>query len=446
MSGVRRIVGLPGGRWGKWVVLGFWIAVFAVAGPLAGKLNSAQQNDSSAWLPNNAESPQVVELAQRFAPSDIFPALVVYERADGAITPADQAKAAADARRFATIQDVTGQVIGPVPANDGQALQVIVPIKVAEEGNGWEELAPRIEEMRSIAQAKTGGLGVYVTGPAGYFADFSKVFSGFDSTLLYITAAIVIVILLFTYRSPVLWLLPLTTVFVALTAAQAVIYLLAHNAGLTVNAQSAFILTVLVFGAGTDYALLLTARYREELRRHADRHEAMAVALGRAAPAIIASGFTVILSLLTLLVAELNSTKSLGPVMAIGIAVGLCAMLTLLPALLVIFGRWVFWPRRPTLGSPEPTERGLWARMGVRIARRPRVVWLSTAVVLGLLALGLTGLDANGRQSKDAFRTKPGAVAGEAALARHFPAGAGNPVQVIGRAEAAGQLQAAVSA
>src|SRR5215218_492073 len=358
MSGVRRIVSLPGGRRTKWVVLGFWIAVFAVAGPLAGKLNSAQQNDSSAWLPHNAESTQVVELAKRFTPSDVFPALVVYERPDGPITPADQAKAAADARRFATIQDVTGKVIGPVPSEDGRALQVVVPMRVAEEGNGWEELAPRVEEMRSIAQADTGGLNAYVTGPAGYFADFSEVFSGFDSTLLYITAAIVIVILLLTYRSPVLWLRPLTTVFVALTAAQAVIYLLARDAGLTVNAQTAFILTVLVFGAGTDYALLLTARYREELRRHADRHEAMAVALGRATPAIIASAATVILSLLTLLVAELNSTKSLGPVMAIGVAVGLLAMITLLPALLVIVGRWVFWPRRPTLGSAEPTERG----------------------------------------------------------------------------------------
>jgi putative drug exporter of the RND superfamily len=447
MSAARRIASLPSGRWTKWVVLVFWVVVAGVAQWLyAPKLNSAQQNDASSWLPKNAESTQVVDLAKRFSPSDVFPALVVYERPDGTITAADQAKAAADAKRFATIKDVSGKVLGPIPAQDGQALQVIVPIKVAEEGNGWEELAPRIQEMRSIAQADTGGLGVYVTGPAGYFADFSKVFSGFDSTLLYITAAIVIVILLLTYRSPVLWLLPLTTVFVALTAAQAVIYLLAKHAGLTVNAQSAFILTVLVFGAGTDYALLLTARYREELRRHQDRHQAMAVALGRAAPAIIASGATVILSLLTLLVAELNSTKSLGPVMAVGIAVGLFAMLTLLPALLVIFGRWVFWPRRPTLGSAEPTEHGLWARIGQRMAPRPRVVWIVTAVVLGALALGVTQLDANGLQSKDSFRTKPEAVAGEAALARHFPAGEGNPVQVIGNATAAPQLQAAVSA
>jgi len=446
MNGVRRIAGLPSGRWSKWAVLLFWIGVFAVAGPLAGKLNSAQQNDASAWLPNNAESTQVVDLAERFTPSDVFPALVVYERADGAVTAADQAKVAADVKRFAGVRDVSGKVLGPIPARDGRALQVVVPIKVAEEGNGWEELAPRIKELRSIARADAGGLGVYVTGPAGYFADFSDVFSGFDSTLLYITAAIVMVILLLTYRSPVLWLLPLTTVFVALTAAQAVIYLLARDAGLTVNAQSAFILTVLVFGAGTDYALLLTARYREELRRHDDRHAAMAVALRRAAPAIIASAATVILSLLTLLVAELNSTKSLGPVMAIGVAVGLCAMITLLPALLVIFGRWVFWPLRPTLGSAEPTERGLWARIGRRMARRPRLVWLVTAVVLGSLALGVTQLEANGLQGKDSFRTDPEAVTGEAVLARHFPAGAGNPVQVIGKAEAAGQLQSAVSA
>jgi putative drug exporter of the RND superfamily len=436
---------LPAGRWSKWLVVWFWLVVFGVAGPLAGRLNSAQQNDASSWLPHNAESTQVVELAKRFAPADIFPALVVYERPDGPITPADQAKAAADARRFATIQDVTGKVIGPVPASDGRALQVVVPIRVAEEGNGWEELTPRVEALRSIAQADTGGLGVYVTGPAGYFADFANVFSGFDSTLLSITAVIVVVILLVTYRSPVLWLLPLSCVFVALTAAQAVIYLLARNGGLTVNGQSAFILTVLVFGAGTDYALLLTARYREELRRHADRHQAMAVALGRAAPAIIASGATVILSLLCLLVAELASTRSLGPVMAIGVAVGLLAMLTLLPALLVIFGRWVFWPRRPTLGSAEPTERGLWARIGQRVAHRPRLVWVVTAVVLGLLALGTTGLEANGLQSKDAFRTKPEAVTGEQVLARHFAAGAGNPVQVVGNASAAPQLQATLA-
>ena len=161
------------------------------------------------------------------------------------------------------------------------------------------------------------------------------------------------------------------------------IYLLAKYAGLTVNGQSQGILTVLVFGAGTDYALLLVARYREELRRHEDRHEAMAFALHRAAPAIIASALTVIVGMLCLVFAEMNSTAGLGPVAAIGIGVGLLVMITLLPALLVIFGRWIFWPKRPTFDTHEPTSTGFWARVGARIAPRPRVVWVGTAVVLG---------------------------------------------------------------
>jgi RND superfamily putative drug exporter len=439
-AATRGIAGLVCGRWSKWAVLALWIAVVAVAGPLAGKLNGAQKNDASAWLPKDAESTRVIELAKRFTPSDTLPAVVVYEL-PGPVTRGDQARAAADAERFAGLDHVGGKVVGPIPASDGRALEVVVPVEMGS--GGWNDVAPVVEEVRSIA--RSGGGSVHVTGPAGYATDFLGVFNGFDATLLYITAAIVVVILLLTYRSPTLWLLPLTCVFVALTAAQAVIYLLAKHAGLTVNGQSAFILTVLVFGAGTDYALLLTARYREELRRHADRHQAMATALRRAAPAIIASAATVVLSLLCLLVAELNSTKSLGPVMAIGVAVGLCAMITLLPALLVIFGRWVFWPRRPSLGSAEPTERGLWARIGARMAPRPRIVWVVTAVVLGALALGVTQLEANGLQSKDSFRTDPEAVRGEAVLARHFPAGAGNPVQVVGNAGAASQLQSALA-
>jgi len=334
MSRTRKFAGLPCGRWSKWGILAFWIVVVAVAGPLAGKLNGAQKNDASQWLPKNAESTQVLNLTKQFVSSDTFPAVVVYERS-GTVTAADQAKAAADAKRFATVNHVSGQVVGPIPSKDGHAIELIVPIKIGS--GGWNDLAPVVKELRSISH--DGGGAVYVTGPAGYGADFIKAFTGFDSKLLYITAAIVIVILLFTYRSPVLWLLPLITVFVALTAAQAVIYLLARHAGLTVNGQSAFILTVLVFGAGTDYALLLIARYREELRRHADRHVAMAEALHRAGPAILASGSTVILSLLCLLIAELAWTKSLGPDMAIRIAVGLLAILTLLPALLVRTGR-----------------------------------------------------------------------------------------------------------
>jgi RND superfamily putative drug exporter len=444
---MRSIARIPCGRWTKWAVLAAWVVVFIVAGPLAGKLKGAEKNDASASLPKNAESTRVVDLAKRFTPSDTVPALVVYER-DGAVSAADQAKVAADVRRFAGIDNIGGPVVGPVLAKDGAALQVVVPIKAGSKGS--DAIDPAVKQIRAIARDGNSGSGsglrAYVTGPAGYSAAFSDVLKGIDSTLVYITAAIVIGILLLTYRSPVLWLLPLVCVVIALTGAQALIYLLARHAGLTVNDLSAFILTVLVFGAGTDYALLLVARYREELRRHADRHEAMAEALHRAGPAITASASTVVLSLLCLLVAELASIKSLGPVTAIGIAVGLGVMLTLLPALLVVFGRWIFWPVRPTLGSPEPTERGVWARIGAGIARRPRMVWLVTAVALGAMAFGLTGLKANNLlQNKDVLRSKLEAVTGDQALDRHFPAGSGDPVQVIGRSTAAPQLQAALA-
>jgi RND superfamily putative drug exporter len=230
---------------------------------------------------------------------------------------------------------------------------------------------------------------------------------------------------------------------VALIVAQAVIYLLAEHAGLVVNGQSAGILTVLVFGAGTDYALLLVARYREELRRHEDRHEAMAVALHRAGPAIIASGSTVILGMLCLLFAETNSTRSLGPVAAIGVLVALLVMISLLPALLVICGRWLFWPVKPQYGSAEPTTRGFWARAGNRIARRPRLVWVCTALALAVLSIGIVKLDANGLTNAESFTGRPDSVVGEEVLAQHFPeaGGAGTPVAIVADEAAAEQVR-----
>jgi len=429
------------GRRTKWVVLVFWLVVVGLAFPLAGKLTGAQKNDNSAWLPGSAEATQVVELAKRFQSADIAPAVIVYERPAG-ITPADQAKVAADVQDLGRIDGVVGDVIGPIPAQDGQALQVVVPVAVGD--GGWDEIGHVVTDVKAVVGPGQGGLSTYLAGPAAYAADSAKVFEGIDGTLLYTTLTVVIVILLFTYRSPVLWLLPVVTAGVALTSAQAVIYLMAEYAGLTVNAQSAGILTVLVFGAGTDYALLLVARYREELRRHEDRHEAMALALRRAGPAIIASAATVVIGMLCLLFAEMNSTKGLGPVAAIGIVVGLLAMITLLPALLVICGRWLFWPVRPKFGSPEPTATGVWARLGRRVARRPRTVWVTTAVVLGAFALGLTQLNAVGLSTEDAFTTTQSSVVGQRALARHYAAGQGQPVIVVGNASAAPQLQSAL--
>ena len=439
MSKVVALARVPGGRRGKWFVLAFWLVVVALAGPLSGKLMGVEKNDASSWLPAKAESTKVLDLQSKFLSPNVFPAVVVYDRASG-LTAADRAKAAADARSFARQPGVlASQIAGPIPARDGQAIETVVPVNLGH--NGWNQAGTAAASLRTVAVAGANGMSVHITGPLGTAADSSKAFKGIDSTLLYATLTVVIVLLLITYRSPVLWLLPVISAGVALTSAEALIYLLARHAGLTVNAQSAGILYVLVFGAGTDYALLLTARYREELRRHEDRHEAMAEALRRAGPAIIASAVTVMVSLLTLVVAELNSTKGMGPVLAIGVGVALLAMITLLPALLVICGRWVFWPVKPKFGSAEPTRAGIWARIGRAIASRPRVVWVTTALVLGVMALGVTGLKASGLSNAESFRGHPDSVVGEAVLARHFPAGAGQPVVVVGN-ESSGRAAA----
>jgi putative drug exporter of the RND superfamily len=441
VNGVGRLAKLPSGRRTKWLVVVFWVAVLAVAGPLAGKLTGVQKNDTVEWLPQSAESTQVFRLSERFQSSDVIPAVVVYERS-GAITPGDLAAVTADKEKFAQVDGVVvDQMAGPIPAQDGQALQLLVPIDMGT--GGWERLSVVVDEMRGNVGETPAGLERYVTGPAGVSADFGAAFEGIDGTLLYTAGAVVIIILLLTYRSPVLWMLPVVSAVVALTSAQAVIYLLARYADLTVNAQSQGILTVLVFGAGTDYALLLVARYREELRRHEDRHEAMAFALHRAGPAIFASAATVALGMLVLLAAEMNSTKGMGPVAAIGVAVGLLAMVTLLPALLVIMGRWVFWPVRPTYGSVDRTATGVWARIGALIARRPRLVWITTSLVLAVMALGLTRLDASGLSNEDAFTNKPESIAGSEVLAEHFDAGSGDPVVVISKAEEAAEVRTA---
>jgi RND superfamily putative drug exporter len=436
-GGIARLVC---GRWSKWIVLALWIVVVALAGPLAGKLSGVEKNDNSAWLPSGAEATQVAELQKQFSPDDIVPAIVVYERTGGT-TAADQAKATSDAAAFAKVAGVTGQITGPIPAQDKAALSTIVPVKI--DADGWEQIATIVDGLKAITGPGDNGLAIYLTGPAGNAADSAGAFEGIDGTLLYTTLIVVAIILLITYRSPVLWLFPIMTAGVALVGAQAVIYLLAKHAGLVVNAQSAGILTVLVFGAGTDYALLLVARYREELRKHEDRHEAMALALHRAGPAIIASAATVAIGMSCLTLADLNSTSGLGPVAALGIVVGLAAMVTLLPALLVICGRWLFWPAKPKFGTAEPTATGFWARLGGRIAKRPRTVWIGTALALGVMALGLFQLRADGLSTADSFTTKQPSVTGEEALARHFPAGGGQPVTVIANASQADAVKQA---
>ena len=297
-----------------------------------------------------------------------------------------------------------------------------------------DPLTTAVDSIRTTVGEGTGGLDVKVTGQAASLVDSVGAFKGIDGTLLLAAGILVAVLLLLIYRSPVLWLFPLFAVSLAYLAAEAAVYGLALH-GLTVNGQSGGMLAVLVFGVGTDYTLLVVARYREELVRHEDRHEAMAAALRRAGPAILASGGTVALSMLCLLASSLNSDKGLGPVCAIGVVVAVVSMLTALPALLLAFGRGLFWPfvprYRPELTAREMVEpRRVWGWLGRVVSGRSRPIWIITALLLVVLSLGLTHLDTN-LTNAQGFTNSVGSVAGQDLIAASFPSGTTAPLFIV---------------
>ena len=436
------------GRKTKWVVLVLWIILLGGLGPLAGKINDVQKNDIGAWLPKSADSTKEVVLEQKFQPP-IFPALVVFQR-DSGLTDDDKkvvdglkakltdpANAAFKDKKNATAAEkqtwaykfstVVASGVQEIPAPKSLA---VLNIPIDPGTAGWNKLGDVVTAINDEIGTPPAGLHVHVTGAAGNAADSMKSFKKVDGALTFVTFGVVILILLLAYRSPVLWILPIFSVAFAYTGASGMVYLLAKHAGLTVNGWSAFVLPVLAVGAGVDYAMLILARYREELRRYEDRHEAMAHAIHRAGPAVFASSATVAVSMLCLLLAEMNSTKGLGPVSAVAVGFSLIAMTTLFPALLVILGRWVFWPVKPSYRSVEPTASGVWARMGRRVAKRPRAVWAATTVLLAVCALGLGALKLHPLNGAESFTDKPDSVVGAQILQDNGLGGTGQPVYV----------------
>jgi RND superfamily putative drug exporter len=331
----------------------------------------------------------------------------------------------------------SGQVISVIPAEDGKALLAIIPF----DGNAISKLLPNdepvlpaaIEALREDIRpiAESNGFTPYVTGPGGLLGDLFGAFGSLDSTLLLTTLAVVAVILIVVYRSPILWIIPLLSSLFALSTAGGIIYLLAKNDIIDVDGQSQGILSVLVIGAATDYALLLIARYREELHFTDNRFVAMRAAYKGVWEPILASGSTVAISLLILLFSQLTNTASLGPIGAIGIVVSMITILTLLPALLLIFGRWIFWPRIPENDGDDHVMSGSWSKIANSIARKPRKAWIITGVVLLAFASASTTLKADGLGTVDSFTGNPESVVGQKLLETHFPGGEGNPTQVV---------------
>lgn len=437
--------GLLPGRRTKFLAVALWLVLAVVATPLAGKLTEVANNDAVSWLPRGTESTVAFERARAVFPgADKLVAVAVYTR-EGGLSEGDRAKAEADRTVFASYAE-GGQAPLALPSEDGKALLISFPLAGSD-----DEQATAVAEIRNTLASQTpAGLRTALTGTAGAIDDGLNAASGLDSTLLLVTIGVVALVLLLTYRSPILWLLPLLSVGVASQVASAAVYLLAKYGDLTLNTQNQSILTVLVFGASTDYGLLLIARYREELRRQPDRHPAMTAALRASAPAILASAATVILGLLCLLAARLASTRDLGLVGAIGIVAALLAMTTLLPALLVLGGRWVFWPFVPrytesVVGSDIAADRGVWSRVATGVGQRPRLTWVVTAVALGVLAFGMGNLRI-GLPYSEYFTTEVDSVTGQHLIERHYPGGASSPADVIAPTATTGPVEAAARA
>ncbi|MEV4151131.1 MMPL family transporter [Amycolatopsis sp. NPDC049691] len=407
-----------------------WLGLGGFGGPFAGKLGEVAKNDNAAFLPRSAEATEVSDEQKAFTPRQVLPATVVAERTTG-LTAEDRRFLDAKAAELGTVPGVVGPLGQPEKApRDDQAVQLAVPILA--DGNP----ADVVKEVRAKLAGAPPGLTVLVTGPAGQIADLVTAFGGIDGILLLVAGGVVALILVAVYRSPLLPFLVLLSAVLALGLASLVVYLLAKHDVLALNGQSQGILSILVFGAATDYALLLVARFREQLRDTPSRFEALKLAWRATLEPIAASAGTVILGVLCLLFSDLNSNKGLGPVAAIGIGAALLASTTFLPAVLALCGRGAFWPFKPALGSPHPETSGVWGRVARLVGRRPRVVWVVTALVLGVGVAFLPQLKASGTAQSDVFLTQVESGTGQDVLGRHFPGGLGAPAVTIADADA----------
>ena len=430
------------GRKTSWVTLliGLIFAILAF-GPLSAPKSDTSPTDG---LPENNETVLVNKALEGLPGTEGTVAVVVYASETeltesqklwitGTFDPMTQGFVDGAGDKFLdyTSSEINGNAFVP-PAQvseNGKVAVITVPLDEIED---VPLRAERMAEMRELAkEGMPSGLEVYITGPEGFQVDISGVFAGANFTLLLATVIIVAVLLLITYRSPVLWLVPLVVIGVADgMAGQIAPQLSTFFLGVTADGSITGILSVLVFGAGTNYALLLIARYREELLLNEDRHIAMNKALRGVTPAILASGGTVALALLTLLFAELGGNRTLGLVIAGGIVMAMFAALVVLPAAIVVFGRGLFWPFIPKFGGVNKSDKGLWAKLGRGVSKLPVVVSIAGFIILAILSFGATGIKV-GLSSTEQFRVAPEAAVGQDVLAEAFPAGATSPAIVI---------------
>ncbi|TDC69340.1 MMPL family transporter [Actinomadura sp. GC306] len=413
------------------VLVVIWLAIGGVLGPYAGKLGEVTTNEQASFLPSSAESTRAVEQQAAFEQDQTIPAIVVWEARDGRVTP-DQREAAGQAlQSLAGAPFIADTPTPAIPSEDGQALSGVVQVQ----SDVGEEIGPVVDQIRDAA-AQVPGTSVQVGGPAATQADLSDAFAGIDTLLVLVALGVVLVILLLVYRSVLLPLLIIVGSILALGFASAVAYYLAESDLVTVDGQVQGILSILVIGATTDYALLLSARFREELSLGTDRMAAVVTAWKRSAGAILASGGTVAAGLLALLLSDLSNNRALGPVGALGIACALLSALTYLPAVLVIFGRAAYWPARPHPERPDASRHAVWERIARLIDHHPRRIWAACLIVLIAGAAFMPTLRTDGVPLSETFVGDAASVEAQEALDEHFPGGSGNPAIVITQASA----------
>jgi RND superfamily putative drug exporter len=424
---VRRLLTFSGTRGAKWFVFGAWLLVFfgLNAANIFEKYSDAEQNRSVDYLPSGAESVEVINTVEEFPSGERFAAVVVYRR-DGGLTAADRVLIAEDRRELAQVA-TAGQPPPPVVSEDRTTALVSVPFEVTGEG---EIVTRDVDGIREVIADTPSGLQVEVTGAAGFAADAIDVFDSINGTLVAATALLVFVLLILIYRSPIFWLIPFFSVIVAEVSSRGMGYLLSEL-GVTVTGQTSAILTVLVFGAGTDYALLIVARYREELRRQEDKHDAVATAMASAGPPVVASAATVMVALLCLAVAEVEGTAGLALIGALAIGLSALIMCTLLPALLAMCGRRWFWPRIPHFHDEgADATHGTWRRIAEWVGERPRPVWVGSTALLVVLSIGWVFFSTN-LTTGNQFRDPESSTRGQDLVERAFPAGGSAPSTVV---------------
>jgi len=426
---MKRILAIPAGRRAKWVVVAIWVGLLVVFSALQfpTKFEEVQKNDSASFLPSSAESTKALAAVKTIQGEETVSIVTVYRRPSG-LTAADRARIEQNRKQLNALKLAnTTPFARPIPSENGQAALLVANITTNGEA---ETILDPVDKVREVVNDPGGGLEAKVTGSAGFSADAIKIFEGINGTLLFAAVLLVFFLLAVIYRSPIFLWIPLFTVIFAEFASRSIGYLLTE-VGVTINGQSSSIMSILVLGAGTDYALLLVARYREELRQHDDKHLAAANAASAAGPAIIASGVTVMLALFCLTLAEVNGTAGLGPLGALGVGVAMIAMLTLLPALLAITGRRAFWPFIPRVGDDgADAAHGKWRRWGEWIGKRPRAIWIITALLLVVMSLGLLNFS-TGLTQGNSFRGEVESVQGQELLATSFPAGENAPTDIV---------------